>query len=78
MPDETAPLIPWMPQSYANDNAGTDDLWLLTVAELEVVPPGTVLTSILNDKVVVGQDYIDTDTRYGYVAYGLYSTQFKH
>lgn len=67
-----------MPTSFARQNSWSDDLWLLTVAELEVVPPGTVLTSIMGDKAVVGEDYIDTDTRFGYIAYGLYSTQFKH
>jgi hypothetical protein len=71
-------LTPWMPQSFANMNPWKDDLWLLTEAELEVVPPGTVLTSIFGDKVTVGTDYIDTDTRFGYIAYGLTSKQFKH
>lgn len=75
---DEAPLIPWMPQSFANNNSWSGDLWLLTVAELEVTPPGTVLTSIMGNKKTVGQDYIDTDTRFGYTAYGLFSTQFKH
>lgn len=79
MSEEAEPLIPWIPLSYAKDNAWEDDLWLLTPAEFEVLPPGTVLTSILDDKVVVGQDVIHSDdTRFGYIAYGLYSTQFKH
>lgn len=67
-----------MPQSFANDNSWRDDLWLLTKAELEVVPPGTVLTSIMGEEKIVGQARLSNDTRFGYLAYGLYSTQFKH
>jgi hypothetical protein len=67
-----------MPQSFANQNAWRDDLWLLTETELEVTPQGTVLTSIMGNKAVVGKDRIDKDTRFGYLAYGLYSSQFKH
>jgi hypothetical protein len=59
-------------------NSWKDDLWLLTPMELEVTPPGTVVTSILGDTKTVGVDEIDTETRFGYTAYGLYSTQFKH
>lgn len=71
-------LIPWVPESFARQNSWRDDLWLLTEFELEITPPGTVLTSILGDKATVGVDDIDRDTRFGYVAWGLYSTQFKH
>jgi hypothetical protein len=50
-------------------------LLLLTPAVLkEHVAVGTVLTSINNEKVIVGADYIDDDTRYGLLAYGILRT----
>jgi hypothetical protein len=67
-----------MPESFARQNSWRDDLWLLTEAELEVTPKGTVVTSINGKKKTVGVDEIDRDTRFGYLAWGLYSTQFKH
>jgi hypothetical protein len=78
----TEPLLPFAPASYINDNPWDEDgqelLWLLTPMELEVTPPGTIVTSILGDTKIVGAQKIDTDTRFGYTAYGLYSNQFKH
>lgn len=44
--------------------------WLLTMAELEKLPDGTELHSITNKPVIKGVDYIDDDTRGGYLAYG--------
>jgi hypothetical protein len=35
------------------------------------LPVGTVMYSILGERVVVGEDYIDMDTRNGYLAYGI-------
>lgn len=70
--------VPFTPASYVNQNSWKDDLWLLTPMELEVTPKGTKVTSIFFDEKTVGEDYIDTDTRFGYTAYGLYSGQFKH
>lgn len=35
-------------------------------------PDGVELTSICGDKVVTGRDHIDMDTRFGYLAYGIY------
>jgi len=43
---------------------------LLTPAQLAQEPPGSVLTTIDGTTVVVGQDYIDEDTRAGYTAFG--------
>ena len=47
------------------------DLWLLTLEEFLQVPDGTVLLSISDDTAVKGKDYIDDDTRFGVLAYGL-------
>lgn len=44
---------------------------LLTPAQLLAVPDGTVLYSIMGEKVIKGKDYIDDDTRGGYLAYGF-------
>lgn len=47
------------------------DLRLITPAELDALPFGTELTSILGERVVVGTDRIDGDTRGGFLAYGF-------
>lgn len=53
------------------------DLWLFTPEELEQLPDGIELTSIMGKKVVKGRDYIDDDTRGGHLAYGI-REPFKH
>lgn len=44
---------------------------LLTPKEFAALPDGTVLVSIMGERVVKGRDAIDDDTRGGYLAYGL-------
>ena len=44
---------------------------LVTPAELKDLPNGTVLLDIFGEKVTLGVDVIDDDTRGGYLAYGL-------
>ena len=80
-------LVEFDPQSRRNDNPWShrqaDPLWLLTPAELEMVPDGTVLVSIKGKRVTKGPhrsevghpDYIDGDTRFGMLAYGLLDSQ---
>lgn len=46
-------------------------LWLFTVEELNLLPDGCEMLSINGDKVVKGQDPIDTDVRYGHIAFGV-------
>ena len=65
-----------VPLSYTNGNPWSGDLWLLTVTELHAIPDGTVVTSIMGNTKVKGLDEIDEDTRFGYVAWGLFSPQF--
>lgn len=48
-----------------------DDLYLFTTEEFERIPDGTVLTSINDKEYTKGKDYIDDDTRFGYMAYGV-------
>ena len=48
----------------------TDTLWLLTEAELDRLPDGTVLMSI-NNQEKVKDSTLDRDVRFGVVAYGL-------
>lgn len=45
-------------------------LKLLTPSQLKTKPKGTVLYTISGFRVVVGEDEIDDDTRYGFLAYG--------
>jgi hypothetical protein len=82
MLDEEGPDVPFAPQSFINnqpwDEEGEEYLWLLTPFELDVTPKGTILTSIWGDRRIVGHDYIDKDTRFGYIAFGLTDDQFKH
>jgi hypothetical protein len=68
--------VPFTPVSFVNQNSWENDLWLLTPMELEVTPKGTHVVSIMGDTKIVGHDYIDTDTRFGYTAYGIYPYQF--
>jgi hypothetical protein len=54
------------------DGVSGRNLWLLTMAELEQVPDGTLLDCIIPSKEAVkGKDPIDDDTRGGYLAYGV-------
>lgn len=78
MDEIETPLVPFMPESFARQNSWDGDLWLLTETELEVTPPGTIVTSITGKTKVTGLDEIDRDTRFGYLAWGLYEDQFKH
>ncbi len=48
-----------------------DKLWLITPEELKKIPDGFVLTCIDGSTVIKGQDPIDDDTRFGYLAYGI-------
>lgn len=47
------------------------NLYLFTKEEYEQLPDGIELTSINNTTSVKGKDYIDMDTRFGYLAYGV-------
>lgn len=49
----------------------TGDLWLFTLSEFEQLPNGFEVTSIGGEKKIKGKDYIDDDTRFGYMAYGV-------
>lgn len=72
-------LIEWEPQTRQRNNRWSDEwpvpLWLLTPEELDRLPEGTVVTSIAAERKVVGVDEIDSDTRFGCVAWGLMDNQ---
>ena len=72
-------VLDFIPRSVSNDypwdRNAADVLWLLTPDELERVPDGTRLTTINDTVAVVGTDDIDGDTRGGYLAYGLLTSQ---
>lgn len=44
---------------------------LKTPEEFKAYPDGTIFTSIFGDTKEKGKDYIDGDTRYGHLAYGI-------
>lgn len=44
---------------------------LITLAEFDGLPPGTVLRAIDDARLVKGVDHIDLDTRGGYLAVGF-------
>lgn len=48
-----------------------DNLWLLTLEEFTELPNGVKLMCIDDTFAVKGVDYIDDDTRFGCLAYGL-------
>jgi len=65
-------------KSYHNDNPWDDEeehpdglLWLLTPEELDDMPTGLVLEDIGGKRAVIGKSDIDTDVRFGYIAYGI-------
>lgn len=47
------------------------NLYLLTLEEFKQLPDGIELTSIGGDTVIKGKDYIDDDTRFRHLAYGI-------
>lgn len=49
----------------------TDYLWLLTLEEYEQLSDGVRLQCVDNEIVTKGKDYIDQDTRFGCLAFGL-------
>lgn len=53
----------------------TKTLWLLTTDEFAALPDGTVLTCIDGETAIKGKDFIDNDTRFGHMAYGLVKGQ---
>jgi len=59
--------LPQEPEQESKD----ENLWLITPEQFENLPDGTELISINGDKVVKGEDYIDQDTRGGYLAFGF-------
>jgi hypothetical protein len=48
-----------------------EELYLFTPEEYEQLPDGIELTSISGDSKIKGKDYIDMDTRFGHIAYGV-------
>lgn len=54
-----------------------DPLWLLTPAEFDALPDGATLYSIHGERKVKGIDYIDNDTRFGFLAYGQRESQLR-
>lgn len=76
-PDVLPPApIDFIPSGRWDEEA--DELRLLTPAEFERVPDGATLVTISNRVHVKGQDPIDLDTRFGFIAYGFRMSQLAH
>jgi hypothetical protein len=59
------PRQPWTVKSVGKD------IELITPEELRYLPLGTSLRCIDGSLVIVGVDYIDDDTRGGFLAFGV-------
>lgn len=72
--------VAFYPESFISGNSPWPVtggvIWLLTPRELDEIPNGVILTCINDTTAVKGLDPIDTDTRGGYIAYGLKVEQF--
>jgi hypothetical protein len=55
----------------SNMHPWDENLTLFTPEEIDQLPEGTVLCSIMGDKKVKGKDEIDMDTRFGHTAWGV-------
>ena len=53
------------------DDEGDNSLHLFTPSEFETLPNGVELESISGDFAAKGKDYIDMDTRFGHIAWGV-------
>ncbi len=62
-------MSPWIIDTNTKHNGRT--IWLLTPEELGSQPAGTVVISIMGEEKIVGQHYLDDDTRYGHTAWGI-------
>ena len=56
---------------YAPWREGELNIDLITPEHFDRLPSGTVLTSIAGVRVTKGVDRISSDTRYGFMCYGL-------
>jgi hypothetical protein len=48
-----------------------EKLWLFTIEEFNQLPDGIGLKCIDGEIVIKGKDYIDLDTRFNHIAYGV-------
>ena len=55
-----------------------ETLWLFTKEEFNKLPDGFELTDIMGGKAIKGKDYVDMDTRFGHLAYGVKGPLLDH
>ena len=67
----------FMPGGNQAFSSRMGDMNLITPSQLKELPDGTVLYSINGKKAVVGVDYVDGDTRGGFLAYGFLKKDVK-
>lgn len=68
---EVAPNVLKRQTQYLRRSSGGYDIVLITREELKHLSPGTIVESLQGEKLVVGKDEIDDETRSGFVAFGL-------
>lgn len=54
------------------------EILLLTKPQFDTIPDGFELIDIMGVRAVKGKDYIDDDTRFGYLAYGIKMPLIDH
>ena len=59
------------PQEHKSSEKPKEKIWLITPEQFQQLPDGTEVTSIFGEKKVKGQDEVDQDTRFGYLAFGF-------
>ncbi|MEO5348913.1 MAG: hypothetical protein H7836_04630 [Magnetococcus sp. YQC-3] len=59
------------------DDKGDDTIYLIPKVCYEFIPDGTELINIYDEKKIKGKDYIDDDTRFGRLAWGLTLNQIN-
>ena len=62
---------PEMSPQHESSEKPKEKVWLITPEQFQQLPDGTELTSISGEKKVKGQDKVDQDTRFGYLAFGF-------
>jgi hypothetical protein len=72
---EVAAVLPKAPFWRMAGKPGFGDvtiahIHLITAAQFRALDKGTILYSIMGERVIVGEDNIDTDTRAGLMAFG--------
>jgi len=59
------------PQEHEQTEKPKEKVWLITPEQFQQLPDGTELTNIFGGKKVKGQEEVDQNTKFGYLAFGF-------